>query len=400
MVGSALQVLISIPPLVDIFYVLFAVPPDTGLKAFDDAGCWILLIVSGIFFTFGSYIFVRAFEDPVPPPLFRFSRHLATDELAASWMYFFATAPAIPYSMVWLSYNPHRYQYWGAFGASCTFVAGSLFFVYTCYPSTHDAKANGPPPKPHLLRFVTCCCGANSSLLQHLKTDWLAACWFFFWSSLLWFVGSWLLVFSATNDRQIFAWVSSAADAFVYTVGSAYYVAGSYAPEESTNVNFDDPANYPPQMEYFLEAQGRKDFGGDVVYLDQQDTINILHDQSTGGWPQPWNAGQDEYYPTATRQQQQPQPQQVQPQQWQAPVPLQTFDTQMQTSQPRTPPQSQQPVADSEEISWDERLSNSRQGSPPLPLPAAAIQADNKPSPPKGSPAYNPFRVGPRSPSV
>ena len=278
--GSALQTVAAIIPLVDLFSVelgrhVFSVPPDTGLKAFDDIGCWILLIISGSFFTIGSYIFVRAFKAPPPPPMFTW-HHCATDELAASWMYFFATFPAIPYSLVWLHANKgtSRYQYWGAFFASCAFVAGSAFFVYTCYPSQEE---QGPPPKPHILRLVQRCLGANTSLAPHLKTDWLAACWFFFWSSAFWFMGSWLLLFSAQTDRQLFTWLVSAADAFLYTVGSAYYVAGSYPPE-GADLNYDDPANHPPAMKKaHADAEDRRT---DVVYVDKEDTHNVLHSQA------------------------------------------------------------------------------------------------------------------------
>ena len=283
-VGSFLQVVIAVVMLVDVIFIttgkqFFMVPPDTGLRAFDDVGCWVLLIISGLFFTLGSYIFVRAFEEPPPPPFFTW-RHCATDELAASWMYFFATFPAIPYSMVYLHTYPHAHQYWLAFLASCAFVAGSGFFVYTCYPSNHDESKGESNPKSYILRFVLCCCGKRSSLATHLSSDWLAACWFFFWSSAFWFVGSWLLLFTAANDRQIFAWISSAIEAFVYTVGSAYYVAGSYPPEESTKVNYDEPQNYPVYMQQYgyIDGEQARTQREDMVYVDRDDTMNVLHE--------------------------------------------------------------------------------------------------------------------------
>ena len=132
-------------PLIDLSISIFHVPEATSLKAFDESATWVLLIISSIFFTIGSYVFVRAFESPPKPPLFTW-RHFATDELLAAWLYLFAMSPYIPYAMFYINVNRHRYVYWGAFFASIFFVAASAFFVYTCYPSHH-----------HLLVRVTHC---------------------------------------------------------------------------------------------------------------------------------------------------------------------------------------------------------------------------------------------------
>ena len=80
-----------------------------------------------------------------------------------------------------------------------------------------------------MLKFVTNLYGSDSWLCKHVVTDWLAACWFSLIAAMMWFLGSWLLCFSATNDRQIYVWVTSAVDAFLFSLGSAYYVAGNTA---------------------------------------------------------------------------------------------------------------------------------------------------------------------------
>ena len=112
------------------------------MKAFDESATWVLLIISSIFFTIGSYVFVRAFESPPKPPLFTW-RHFSTDELLAAWLYLFAMSPYIPYAMFYINVNRHRYVYWGAFFASIFFVVASAFFVYTCYPSHHHLLVSG-----------------------------------------------------------------------------------------------------------------------------------------------------------------------------------------------------------------------------------------------------------------
>ena len=134
--GSLVSGLIALIPLIDLSIKIFHVTEASDLKALDAAATWVLLILSSVFFTIGSYVFVRAFEAPPQPPLFKY-RHFSTDELLAAWLYLFATSPYIPFSMFYINVNPHRYVYWGALIASCFFVAGSAFFVYTCYPSHH-----------------------------------------------------------------------------------------------------------------------------------------------------------------------------------------------------------------------------------------------------------------------
>ena len=128
--------MIALVPLIDMTHTIFHVTAETDLTALDGAATWVLLILSSLFFTIGSYVFVRAFESPSVPPLLTY-KHFSTDELLAAWLYLFATSPYIPYCMFYIHNDPHKYVYWGAFFASIFFVAGSAFFVYTCYPSHH-----------------------------------------------------------------------------------------------------------------------------------------------------------------------------------------------------------------------------------------------------------------------
>ena len=113
--------------------------------------------------------------------------------------------PAIPYSLVFIKYNPHRMAYWGVFIASLLSVGASGFFVYTSYPSTgigKDGEIRIVSP------YIVWMMGKNSRIRKHVETDWLAACWFFYWSSWLLVLGSYLLLCMADNDRQIFVYLT------------------------------------------------------------------------------------------------------------------------------------------------------------------------------------------------
>ena len=88
----------------------------------------------GLFFTLGSLAFVRAFEEPPLPPMFKY-KHLGTDELVAAWLFLFGTIPALPYSAMWFINYPSEVLYIGYLAASGTFVFCTYLFVLACYPS-------------------------------------------------------------------------------------------------------------------------------------------------------------------------------------------------------------------------------------------------------------------------
>ena len=77
----------------------------------------------------------------------------------------------------------------------------------------------------------------NTKAIRHVANDWLAACWIFFWSASLWLVGSFAFLFTSANDMEIFVYGTSLADACFFTLGSAYFVAGSYPPENLAKRN-------------------------------------------------------------------------------------------------------------------------------------------------------------------
>lgn len=95
---------------------------------------WYLLSVSGGLFNIGSLAFVRAVNEPPMKPLFPCCRHTATDELLGSWLFFWGTLPAIPYSLLYL-YWFRNYWYLGMFVISVVSLLGTYVFVLSCYPS-------------------------------------------------------------------------------------------------------------------------------------------------------------------------------------------------------------------------------------------------------------------------
>lgn len=69
---------------------------DSYLSPAKYLDSWILLSVSGFFFTVGSVAFVRAMSDPPMRPMFS-CYHCQSDELFGSWMFALGTFPGIPW---------------------------------------------------------------------------------------------------------------------------------------------------------------------------------------------------------------------------------------------------------------------------------------------------------------
>jgi hypothetical protein len=77
-------------------------------------------------------------------PLFTWY-HLQSDELLASWLFFLACLPFIPYVLIFLVQAPtHQMAFVYVFGLLCVLVAvlGTLLFVYACYPSENKGVSS------------------------------------------------------------------------------------------------------------------------------------------------------------------------------------------------------------------------------------------------------------------
>ena len=112
-------------------------------------------------------------------------------------------------------------------------------FVYTTFGQDEATrKANEGQESIHLIRSLYKKIGLrNSKAIKHVANDWLAACWIFFWSASLWLVGSFAFLFTSANDMEFFVYGTSLVDACFFTLGSAYFVAGSYPPENLAKRN-------------------------------------------------------------------------------------------------------------------------------------------------------------------
>ncbi len=132
-IGSFFTGLFAVYPLIQKYLGIYEQHDDV-MPATDYDITWALLIVSGVFFTLGSFAFVHAFEEPPKRAFFHNFKHAQTDELLGTWMYLFGVIPAVPYMLVFFSITPSAFYFFGLI-AAIVFVLGSALAVVACYPS-------------------------------------------------------------------------------------------------------------------------------------------------------------------------------------------------------------------------------------------------------------------------
>jgi hypothetical protein len=203
-VGSVIATLIPIVPLLDLFYGFWT---QTGtLPILDDAATFVLLIISGVFFTLGSLAFVRATEEPPLKPLLHDWEHFETDELLAAWLFLLGTVPFPAFMGLYVYYYSDVLVYWGALIGSLVFVVATYVFVLACYPTDE--------PRNQIVPYITrlFCREKDCWIHRHLSNDWLAGTWIFFYGTLIMCLGSFSMLVNAIldeNNLEIFDWSSS-----------------------------------------------------------------------------------------------------------------------------------------------------------------------------------------------
>ena len=247
---------------------------------------WILMVMSGMFLTIGSFAFVRAMNDPPMRPLFR-CRHFATDELFGSWMFAVATLPGIPYCLIFLAYQ-RDLTYLAMLVFAVLSFLGSCLFVRGSYPVANESS------KSKILSWLKCCCGRRRFFTKHCATDWLVGCWLMFWSSAVGTVGLFFFtvyyLYMGASSVANFANLCTFFDSIIFLVGAAYFVAGSYPPEDGG----DDVIDLYGEVEdsyvagYLRRASADEEDGGSrgLIVSDSADPLSeelMRRTQSSGG---------------------------------------------------------------------------------------------------------------------
>lgn len=247
---------------------------DSQLSRATFAASWILLTISGVFSTLGSLAFVRAFhEDPPMKPLFYGYYHLQSDELLASWLFFGACVPFVPYCLCFLSSSAYSRNLMYLLGLAVAILTclGSLLFVRACYPSDKSRHRDLLYP---FAKYLCCCCLSESWRRHHLMNDWLGASWLFLWSCEFGTLVCAILFFVAVAEKNTlrqFIFGTSFFESLAYTIGSAYFVTGSY-PEEYVAQYVQAGNKVPPLTENtFASGKGSSNGCRSTIDLEADD---------------------------------------------------------------------------------------------------------------------------------
>ena len=151
--------------------------PESAFQA-----VWWLMLISSLFFTLGSFLFIRVCNDPPLPPLcgFKCLDCLSSDEIFAYWMFLFGIFPSIPYCMVFLIYSRQKIYFWALIA---TLVIIFLMLLFILFSSRSRPSENGSRNLfVRVMRAIMC----NARFVEtHLATDFLFLMWVCFWGSFI-----------------------------------------------------------------------------------------------------------------------------------------------------------------------------------------------------------------------
>jgi len=233
--GSLFASLIPVMPLISVNLApnqewwppygggVMSVPSHSAVYVLLSVGC-------GLFFAVGSYLLLRSYRRPQPPPLLTACGGcLPTDEVHSLWWFTVGTAVTIPCTAIYVYYFPKSHEFSGACFVCCFATVLSVLFTITMYPSSSLAAGSKQRLAPYL---HSVCFGPGSTMHVHVKTDILIVFWVGLWGCVFGTVGCVVLLAYYIYKKDglgIFNYVTGGVDLVLFLVGSLYYLAGSYA---------------------------------------------------------------------------------------------------------------------------------------------------------------------------
>ena len=233
--GSILSVLIPIFPLISLYTGWW--PDPTPFMPKDiHLTCYCLLIIMGIFFTIGSYMFLRAVHPrdkilPLLPSVF------VTDELFGMFTFFVGILICIPMTAMYAAYSPTLY-FRGAVVVSIffTLLMGAACLVLwrdavqlTKPAALSEEKEQGAKKRGCIVPLLECICGGKS---DHYSSDLLILSWMSLAGNIMAVMMCAGMLIDACragkNGRDIFDYATGLADILIFLIGSIYFTSGFY----------------------------------------------------------------------------------------------------------------------------------------------------------------------------
>ena len=139
-IGSVVYAVTSLVVFIN-SYIPVLGEDDSTLSRFRFRASWLLMVVSGLFFTLGSLAFIRAMhDDPPMRALFPNIYHMQSDELLGSWLFLLGTVIFIPYCMIFVAGTTSKLLYLGLLVVSVIVTFGTYLFVRACYPTEEEVR--------------------------------------------------------------------------------------------------------------------------------------------------------------------------------------------------------------------------------------------------------------------
>ena len=186
--GSVLSAIIPLIPLISL-YVGWWPDPSTYLPRDIHVTAYVLLIICGVFFTVGSYAFLRAVHPKLKEvPLFNSKlktqkemtfvrRQCMTDELFGMWNFFWGMATAIPIMCfyVWYTKDTGESYFKGALLLVIFFTLVTGVAVWITYPK--ETGGEGGHGQMQMLATFLKKCFPCRFMRPHLQNDMLILSW-------------------------------------------------------------------------------------------------------------------------------------------------------------------------------------------------------------------------------
>lgn len=259
--GSIYVVIAASITLANGFDNKFLGDDSSNLSDYHYRATWVLVLLSGVFFTLGSLAFVRAVHEPPLAPFFPRVYHCQSDELIGSWFFFLGVVPLLPYCFIFLveaSTLTSKILYTGGLVMAVLLLIAAFLFARACYPSAANASGR---PQQYILPVLDCCLKAcllsEKWMALHLANDWLAGCWVLLWATVALTIGCFVLLVLAIQDRHslpIFIYGTAFSENVLFSIGAAYFVSGSYPERGNADNGEGDQADDFEDPRYHLIA--------------------------------------------------------------------------------------------------------------------------------------------------
>ena len=235
--ASILAAIIPVFPLINVYLIkdqFWPINFANYLAASTQAIVYAILIGCGMMFTLGSLILVRVFSIPKPAPIIGTSSFLYTllpsDEVTASWFFFFGTAPTVAVTVLYSYYLPEYTLVVYQIAILFCVLATIAILTFTCaiYPKQQSSSSSDRQYLAPIAHWMIC---HHRHLIRHTENDWLILCWLFLIGSILCTLGcvaALIYECSIHNLRGIYDLATASVDTLLVVIGSVYFVAGSY----------------------------------------------------------------------------------------------------------------------------------------------------------------------------